>query len=157
MKLAWVPPEQMHITLKFFGELSDENATHVSQSLAAIAAAVPAFALTIGGIGTFPAAGRVNVVWIGVQASSELSGLHGQCDELLSKFGSPPEDRPFAPHLSLGRNKDHSASRNIRTVLADYVAGEPCVGRVEGMTLYESILERTGPTHRVISRHTFAG
>lgn len=157
MKLTWVQPEQMHITVKFFGELNEDDAPSLTEALKTIAATAPAFSLGVGGIGTFPPAGRVNVVWIGVQASMELSGLHQQCDDVLSRFGSPPEDRPFAPHLTLGRNKDHSASRGIRSVLADYEIGEPCVARVAGMTLYESILDRTGPTHRVISKHPFAG
>ncbi|MEK6642578.1 MAG: RNA 2',3'-cyclic phosphodiesterase [Planctomycetota bacterium] len=156
MRIKWVHPDQMHLTLKFFGDMADSACDAIRPLLDKITASTTPFELTLGGLGIFPPAGRVNVVWVAVSTPPGLLSLHEACEEALAPLRFPPDDRAFAPHLTLGRNKDHSASKGIRAILA---AGGPIeIGstKVGCITFYESVLEQTGPSYRVISRHNLA-
>ena len=156
MRLQWVNPDQMHLTLKFFGDMADTAPDAIRPLLDKIAASTTPFELTLGGLGIFPPAGRVNVVWVAVSTPPGLLSLHEACEEALAPLRFPPDDRPFAPHLTLGRNKDHSASKGIRAILAGDGPREPVTARIDHITFYESNLDQKGPSYRVISRHNFS-
>jgi RNA 2',3'-cyclic 3'-phosphodiesterase len=97
----WVPAENLHLTLRFIGELPPFRAEEVDHALAALRARH--FPLTLAGIGTFAKAGRETALWVGVERNARLEHLQGKIETALQRAGLEPERRRFAPHVSLAR------------------------------------------------------
>jgi len=104
LKLKWVPPENIHLTLQFLGEISEEQAKQVGAILENACAQTNAFELTAEGIGQFPPKGRPRVVWVGLSGETEpLMDLDRRIREALRQKQIPFDDKPFHPHLTIAR------------------------------------------------------
>jgi RNA 2',3'-cyclic 3'-phosphodiesterase len=102
--VKWVRPENLHVTLKFLGEVADERAPDLGQALETACAGQPALALGLAGAGAFPSPQRPQVVWLGLAGQvAELAGLAARIDKGLVGLGFAPESRPFQAHVTLGR------------------------------------------------------
>jgi 2'-5' RNA ligase len=102
--VAWVPPENLHVTLKFLGAVEEERLALVGRRLEAVASRARRFELAIAGLGAFPAVSRPRVLWAGISAGGEtLASLAAAVDEALEALGFAREARPFAAHVTLGR------------------------------------------------------
>ena len=103
----WVKPEQIHITLRFFGWITTPQADELTLLLPGICSAHPPFTLSCESLGTFPNVRRPRVLWAGLKGDlQQASALHLALSAATAKYGEPPEDRPFKPHLTLARLKD---------------------------------------------------
>jgi 2'-5' RNA ligase len=102
-EVSWVRPGNLHLTLKFLGEVEAERQERLGAALAGIVPTTPPFEAAVTGVGSF--GGRVpRVVWAGVGDGAEaLVTLAGRVDAALAAVGFPRESRPFSPHLTLGR------------------------------------------------------
>jgi RNA 2',3'-cyclic 3'-phosphodiesterase len=100
----WVRSESLHITLKFIGEKSEQEAEHIKSALGTIQAG--AFDMSIRGHGFFPTSRAPRVFWIGVDAGPELGALAAVIDHALAEIGTPKEENTFNPHLTLARAGD---------------------------------------------------
>lgn len=98
----WVSAENIHITLKFLGETDAAKVSAIETVLRGIRSAQPV-TLELRGLGYFPNEKRPRVFWAGMEASANLKTLADEIDRGLRTLGFPPEDRPFAPHLTLAR------------------------------------------------------
>lgn len=102
--VGWVKPENLHITLRFLGEVEEARLPVLSEAIASSLKGASPFPLALGGLGAFPDLRFPRVIWIGVKkGAEELSALQARLEEGLQRIGFPPEDRPFSPHLTLGR------------------------------------------------------
>lgn len=102
--VRWVRPEQMHLTLVFLGEVADGFADAVRQPLAVACSSHRVFEAQPGGIGAFPVPRRARVIWVGLKrGGDELVRLQHSVAAALGPLGFRPEERPFSPHLTLGR------------------------------------------------------
>lgn len=102
--VKWVPPENLHVTLKFLGETDGGLAERIKAAMADACAGRGAMALSLDGAGAFPGRGRPQVVWLGLGGEVEpLAGLAGALEQRLEPLGFAPERRPFAAHVTLGR------------------------------------------------------
>ena len=99
--VRWVPPENLHVTLRFIGETQRHVAEEIDLALAGLRGR--AFALEIAGVGTREKSGRVNAVWAGVVRNAALDHLQGKIETALQRIGLQPERRRFAPHVTLAR------------------------------------------------------
>ena len=152
--VRWVPPENLHITLWFLGELAE---TRAAAALAALDKPFPfpSFGLGLGGLGAFPSSGIPRVVWLGVRDGADsIASIHGEIAARLQPLGIAAERRPFSAHLTIGRVKSARAgvgSRDVRRqwsgVPAD--AGE-C--RIEAVTLFRSRLSPRGAAYEPLVR-----
>jgi 2'-5' RNA ligase len=97
----WVRPESLHITLKFIGQMPDENLPQVISALQTIHAS--AFEIHVREYGFFPTPKAPRVFWIGIQAGSQLQSLAAAIDSQMATLGVPGEEHPFSPHLTLAR------------------------------------------------------
>jgi 2'-5' RNA ligase len=104
----WVRPESLHITLKFIGEKSEDEAERIKQALAAIAAS--AFEMNIRSYGFFPGVRAPRVFWVGIEAVAGLASLAALVDEKMAQLGIPKEEHAFNPHLTLARAVGGSGS-----------------------------------------------
>jgi len=161
--VRWVDAHNMHLTLKFLGDVSPANIDSLTQILSAEADLVHAFDMHIGGLGSFPNLRRPRVLWVGIQAEASLEALNRGVESACVRLGYESETRAFHPHLTLGRIKqDVSASdqQKIRRALEATTIDSLGIARVDSVQLYKSDLKPTGsvytklcsaPLHNVIA------
>jgi RNA 2',3'-cyclic 3'-phosphodiesterase len=99
-KARWVDPGNLHLTLRFIGEISEDLAADVDDALARVRAR--RFLLQLSGTGVFGGE-RPRNLWVGVERNPELSALRDKIEQALTRAGVPPEPRKFAPHVTLAR------------------------------------------------------
>jgi 2'-5' RNA ligase len=151
-KVTWIPPERLHLTIRFIGNV-DEERRHALEAALQPVLDVPSFALAIAGIGTFPRSGHPRVIWAGVAKGQErLDEIAREVTTRLERAGVPAEDRAFSPHLTLARVRDAAGLRSEPLIEPDRAA-ELGATRVEAITLFESRLSPKGPTY-VALQHT---
>lgn len=149
-EVAWVAPQNLHLTLRFLGEVDAEAAEAVKGRLAA-PFQTPAFEVGLAGLGTFPPEGPPRVIWLGVRCGSAgLSDLPREVDARLDGLGLPNVERSVRAHLTLGRVKGPLGGRLTDAIAA---AGAADAGRclVDHVTLFESRLSPSGATYCVIA------
>ena len=148
-----VEEENIHITLKFLGEIPEATTTQVSELVRGIA--FKPFSLNFQGVGVFPALSRPSVVWAGVTGDvSEMLAVFTELERGLSTLGFEPERRPFQPHVTLcrvrsGRNRAQLAESV--TAMVDEEFGELRVGHI---CLKRSVLTRGGPIYSTVAEST---
>ncbi|MGD2216117.1 MAG: RNA 2',3'-cyclic phosphodiesterase [Gemmatimonadales bacterium] len=120
--IRWVRHENLHLTLKFLGEVSEERVREVCTAVDAAAAGVAPFAMAVGGFGAFPSLRRPQVVWVGVELEPTLESLQTSLEGELAGLGFARESRAFRPHLTLGRARKHVSPKDFGG-LADLVNG----------------------------------
>jgi 2'-5' RNA ligase len=147
--LRLTPPEQLHLTLVFIGNVDEASARRVEDVLVPSIAISP-FTLELGACGMFPSSGRPRVLWLGVsRGSEELAELHRTVSGRLDQVGVQQEDRTYHPHLTIGRWRD-GGRRSARQA---YAAAPWAVStRVDHVTLFLSRLSPRGAEHTVIGR-----
>lgn len=148
--VRWVNVEKMHLTLKFLGDVSLENIGMVERILKSEAAKRPVMEIGIGRIGAFPKMRHPRVIWIGVEAPSELFDLRRGIEDGVARLGYNYDKYEFTPHLTLGRiSRKASATdvRNVGNVLHDYHVGFLGVARIDAVHLYRSDLHPDGATY----------
>ena len=152
--VRWVHPENLHLTLKFLGEVEDRELNSVCRQVAVAANSCSPFAVTCQSLGAFPSVDRPNTIWIGVQDDNDLlQTLQKNLETSLFELGFPVERRPFKPHLTLGRTKSRRFQKPEwqRTVerYENHVYGELSV---QELVVYSSELERRGPLYTALAR-----
>ncbi|MBI3975904.1 MAG: RNA 2',3'-cyclic phosphodiesterase [Armatimonadetes bacterium] len=104
--LRWIPPENLHFTVRFLGEIAPAQLALVRRVTREVASAASPFRLVLEGVGAFPSVQRPQVVWVGVrEGSEELALISSRLDAALARHGFPREDRPFVAHLTITRLK----------------------------------------------------
>jgi len=123
--VRWVAPASIHITLKFLGEVDARQMPDLQRAVADACAGVAPFTLTIGGLGVFPNSRRPNIVWIGARGQIEVAArLAQKIDDGCVALGFAREERPFAPHLTLGRVQ-RDASPSERQLIGALIENAP--------------------------------
>ena len=103
LSVRWAPMEQLHITVRFLGDVAAPAVDEVDGRLAAAARDRGPFTLSLGGVGAFPSMKHPRVVWMGARPCAGITELHRSVEAALEKCGFDPEGRPFRPHITLGR------------------------------------------------------
>lgn len=112
--LRWVPPENLHFTLKFLGGITPPQLAGVVAAAREVAARTQRFSITLAGLGAFPSARRPRVVWAGVSSGADhLVALAEDLDVVLRSAHASREDRPFRPHLTIARVRDAAPVRDL--------------------------------------------
>ncbi len=147
-RIKWVSPRQIHLTLKFFGSITQEDLEMISEALSPIIADSHRFQLTLKGLGAFPNLFRPRVIWLSLGGETEiLQRLHQTIEQALVSLGIPKEDRPFRGHLTLGRNKDNQVNEGLYRRLSEWSAEETAPFEVEELILFRSDLKPAGPVY----------
>ena len=139
----WVPEDNLHLTLRFIGEVSEAEAHDLHDGLTGVRA--PAFALTIAGIGLFETGQRPHTLWASVAKCDALLRLQGKIESALVRAGCEREGRKFTPHITLARLRGTSMER-LRPLLAAHalVRAET---KVDRFTLFSSQLGGGDPIY----------
>ncbi len=142
----WVKPENLHLTLRFLGEVDNLAAVDVDDALAKIQC--PGFDLSLNGIGHFGEGRKLRALWVGVDASAELMRLQEKIEQALIRAGLAPEPRKFKPHITLARFKSNPRER-LQTYLADHSLLRAGPIAMESFELYSSFTSADGPIYWV--------
>ena len=150
-RLTWVTPERMHLTVRFIGAADDARLGELHRVLEPTFEAAR-FSLSVQGTGAFPPKGPPRVVWAGLRDGRDrLLALEREITARLSTIGIPAEDRPYSPHLTLGRVRDPAGLRSAALLdgLQSHPFGET---PIDAITLFESRLSPKGPSYVALSR-----
>lgn len=152
--IKWVRPDRMHLTLKFLGDIEEVQVPAVCAVLDDTAGRFSPFFLSIGQLGTFgrPAA----VLWAGIAENETLRQIHQYIEQQLQTLGFEPEDRQFAPHLTLARIKNPKAGREVTKMLKNNPVSEFGQSAVEKICLLKSELTKEGPVYTLLHSSNLA-
>ncbi len=145
--IRWVPALNVHLTLKFLGDVSPSSLDLIKQMLMAEASQFPAFDVQVEGLGCYPNLRRPRVLWVGLTAPAELSWLQRAIEAAAARLGYESEERDFSPHLTIGRVRQNVSSEDvhqIRTALEGCRIGLLGSARVEAVHLFKSELRPEG-------------
>lgn len=142
----WVPPGQLHLTLRFIGEVDEKIFRAVSEALESVS--FSPFQLALRGTGVFPNPKRPRVIWIGMERSAPLFALQRRIESAVVSAGIPGEERPFSPHLTLARLREPTPAETERFLRQTASFAAP-VFTVREFQLFSSRLAAGGATHTV--------
>jgi 2'-5' RNA ligase len=116
--VRWVASKNLHLTLKFLGDVSPTNLERLAEALKVESVRQEKFSLSVGGLGAFPTPRRPRVIWIGLEAPAMLTAVQRAVESVSSRMGYPTEDRPFSPHLTIGRVGQDVSAADLKRVCA---------------------------------------
>lgn len=150
LPVRWVPIENIHLTLKFLGNVSEANLEIIEKVLVGLARNIQPCEVSVGGIGAFPKPHHPRIIWIGMVVPQEIMALQHSIELETIRLGYSREDRPFFPHLTIGRVSRNATAQEIRsvaTVLENTKVGFLGATRVESIQLYRSELKPAGAVY----------
>jgi 2'-5' RNA ligase len=156
--VRWVEAENIHLTLKFLGDVSLSNLDVLTEIIWVEAISHKAMEISIGGLGAFPKVRRPRVIWVGVEAPQELDFLQRGIDLATARVGYSPDRRAFSPHLTLGRVSRNATPRDVSRigeVLSKEKVGFLGVARVSAVHLYRSDLQPGGAVYTKLFSASF--
>ncbi|HUE74417.1 MAG TPA: RNA 2',3'-cyclic phosphodiesterase [Pirellulaceae bacterium] len=160
-EVNWVRPAQMHLTLKFLGDVPDVETPDICRVVAAAAKTVEPFEIVCRGVGAFPDIHTPRTLWMGFgQGAEELIELQSAIDDALKKeMGYGREQRRLHPHLTLGRVKrfDETTRANLEALLIKHANFDGDLTVIEEAVIFASFLGRDGPTHQPLGHAGLAG
>jgi len=156
LPVRWVDPDGAHVTLKYLGVVQPGQVDELATHLAALATRHQPFTLRTGALGAFPDSRRARVVWVAVDGDhAALGRLRDDVEYMIAPLGFPTEERPFAPHLTLGRtHKDVTAQDRavIGQALTHAAALRVVVWAVDEIVLFRSDSGPAGTHYTAIKR-----
>ncbi len=148
LKMRWIRPENIHITLKFLGDIDPEMIQSIESCLKKTGKENNPIQLLSRGIGVFPGLKRPRVLWAGIDGDTDiLKKLQQSLDDLLSTIGIAKEKRPFKGHLTIGRFKGQADSKKLISVIKTFSTFETDPFFAEALTLYQSNLKPSGAVY----------
>ena len=151
----WQDDEQLHLTLRFIGEIDGRVAEDVALALGQVHA--PPIEIALAGVGAFDKNGRVDALWAGVTPHEALAALHRKVDHALVRVGLAPEGRTYLPHITLARlSRSMGMGIEIERWRADHVALTSAPFTVGHVYLYASTLGSGGARYEAIERWPLA-
>jgi RNA 2',3'-cyclic 3'-phosphodiesterase len=150
---SWTRPENVHLTLKFLGEIPTSRAERLSLAASLATEGLEPFKISIEQAGVFPEHGPPRVLWIGLRdQQGKLGRLQARLDDECAEAGFPKEKRPFHPHLTLARLRKPQHARTLASVHKDMEFG-PVEMIVSELLVIRSELSSAGSKYSTISRH----
>lgn len=146
----WQDDDQLHLTLRYIGEVDGRAADDIVETLEGISARP--FEIALSGVGSFARKGRIDTLWAGVMPHEPLAALHKKLDHALVRIGLPPEGRAYRPHITLARGRmgvlDAFVARNAGLASAPFA--------VTSFGLYESSVGTNGSAYLEAARYSLA-
>lgn len=157
--VKWVEPENLHLTLLFLGEVDERDLIKVCRAVENVCRVHAPFTLSFASTGAFPNTRRPRTLWAGIEeGTEELIALHDALEPPLQDLGCyRREDRPYSPHLTLGRVKGDEESEALAAALTKHVGWQGGTVQVREVLVMSSELRSEGPTYAVMSRARLTG
>jgi len=145
--IRWVSTENIHLTIKFLGDVRDDIVAEIENRLKLIGKRYHPFSVGIRGLGSFPNFNNPNVLWLGVEASDQLEALYREIDVTLSDMGFQKDNRRFSPHLTIARVKDRHNIGPVLKELSTYKDAFFGTIEIREILLMKSVLKPSGAEH----------
>ena len=152
VRVGWERAEKLHVTLKFLGKVDEADVAHVSDTTASVAAGFAPFRIALAGTGVFPRLKQPRVLWLGINEERVLPKIAADLESRLSVLGFEVEERPFSPHLTIGRIREQQKAKRLAEAHLQS-RFEPVEFTVTELVVYESILRPNGSVYGVVSKH----
>lgn len=151
--VKWVPVANIHLTLKFFGSITPAQKEAIVAALQPVAAASAGFILQGEQVGGFPNLKNPRVIWLGLGGQvAQLHSLYNAVVQALVPLGFPPEDRPFTPHLTLGRVRSGQGRQALQQALQELTLPPLPAFQVQELVLYQSTLRPQGAVYTPLTK-----
>ena len=153
LPVKWVPPEGLHLTLKFLGEVDEVSEPGLRAALGQVAGDAGPVSLHIEGFGVFPDFRRPRIVWAGVEPEPALELLQHRVEQVFAALGFPTEARLFRPHITLGRAGREARARDftgLEAALTTLTFVDTAL--VADLDLMQSTLQSGGAVYQVKHR-----
>lgn len=148
LKARWTPPKNFHLTLKFLGEISEEDVLPISEMMRRAVASIDSFSLHSQGVGVFPSPKNARVLWVGFHGAIELlTHLAESIENGCQQLGFEAEVHAFQPHLTIARFKARPPKTAIKEILEQFNTFQSDAFFVNRVNLYQSRLKPTGATY----------
>jgi len=148
----WQSDDQLHLTLRFIGEVDRHQAGDIHAALGSVRHAP--FELSLNGMGSFDRRGLADAVWVGVRPQEKVRALHRKVDTALTRVGLPPDDRAFLPHITIARL--HRNAGSIGHLLEEAGGLSSPAFTVESFALFESDLTNEAAVYSMVERYRLA-
>lgn len=151
--LKWVAPQNLHLTIKFLGEVPENKIEQIKGLINQALRNENAFEIGVDGIGMYPNQHMPRVVWLGIEGSERLKGIHNKLDTTLEKADIPPDKRSFNPHLTIARirrNTDKETVKEIGKTLSGFKVDSLGRCTINNIILYKSDLTPEGPEYTAL-------
>ncbi|MCX5843895.1 MAG: RNA 2',3'-cyclic phosphodiesterase [Deltaproteobacteria bacterium] len=156
--IRWVRPQGIHLTLKFFGAISESDVANISLVAENTTSNISPFTLGIKRVGAFPDVKRPRVLWLGMDGDVDtLIRLQKEVDAELQKYGFEKEDRTFRPHLTLARIKDPRGLIGLAKIMEKRENYEAGSFSAAGLNLFKSDLTPKGAVYTKLAYFPFGG
>lgn len=149
----WQDDDQLHLTLRFIGEVDRHLAADVAAALGSVHQ--PPFEIALSGLGTFDRKGQIDTLWAGVTPHDALATLHKRIDQAFARIGIAPETRAYLPHITLARFG--RVSGGIHAFAASHSGLSSAPFPVTHFGLFESTLGGEGARYELVERYGLAG
>ena len=155
--VKWVAPENIHLTVKFLGDVEEEKINEIKNILTRISSGEKTFEISLFKLGAFPSIDRPRVLWAGIdKGCAEVEKIASLAKEGLENIGFPKEDHPFSAHLTLGRVRSGKNKDALREKILSLEA-RPVFSEVNHIALFRSTLTPKGPIYSVLHEACFTG
>ena len=148
--VKWVRAENLHITLRFLGETEEGFLPVLQEGFSTVASRHGSLMVGLQGMGLFPKKGAPRVVWIDISNYRELAGLHEDIEGVLFTMGVKKEDRPFSPHLTIGRVRSPKNATALFRALQAFGDRDFGTLRIGSFSLMKSELRPEGPEYTTL-------
>lgn len=148
--INWVNTENLHLTLKFFGDTPETKIEPIVNSLLAASKLNHSFTFTIAGLSSFGSQRFPKIIWLGIENCLGIMELYNSVNHQLNPLGYLPDKPHFKPHLTIGRIKELKQFELLHQLETDYENFVFQNVRVENFALYQSILKPTGPVYKTL-------
>lgn len=153
--IKWVEEENLHITIKFFGETDENMIPDIGHVLGSVSATIPDFSFRYNGLGIFGSTYNPRVIWVAIQPYEMLSGVIQLIKKELVLAGFPDDRQNPVPHLTLGRIRSIRDRSNFCKVMDSYNEISSHQMIADRLILFESILRNSGPEYHIVQSHRF--
>lgn len=154
-KLRWVPEENMHLTIRFFGDVEEELVPDIAGKIAKALNEFSSAEITIKGLGKFENRSTYSVLWAGIEDPGMLIDIKGLVDTALAEVLPVQTHRKYRPHLTLARMKRIYNTERFNEAISAYEFMDFGNYRVDHLVLYQSILGEQGPVYKELSVFRF--
>ncbi len=146
-RIKWVAPKNIHLTVKFLGEVSEDKLENIKSAVGLTAGKYSIVESTIDRVGAFPDLTRPRVIWAGMNGGTEtLDRLVGEIEDEMARLGFVREEKRFKPHITLGRVKESSGLSDLTAFMKNYHMS-PTSLRLDTLVLFKSTLTPRGPLY----------
>jgi 2'-5' RNA ligase len=155
-RITWVNPENIHITLKFFGETQEKRIPEISRVLKEVASSHKPFASELVNVGIFGSSYAPKVIWFGIENAEPLKKLGADVLQSLEPIGWEVDRQNFVPHLTVGRIKEIPDKQLFQKIIDQHKKIRMHDIQVSEFHLYESTLLRDGPVYKVLESYVLS-